>query len=133
MQGWNTNLGLMFSPVENLNLAVVAKTPFTARVNLSKSRTDFLPNDEGLLEPVSSNAYTSDAVRLDFPGAFGVGASWRAQSRLTVSADYTRTFWSKAYVYNFFTLPGRATASLTECRGPGRTRETRIPSFPTPT
>jgi long-subunit fatty acid transport protein len=34
-----------------------------------------------------------------------VGASWRAQNRLTVSADYTRTFWSKAYVYNFFVLP----------------------------
>jgi hypothetical protein len=105
MKGWNTNLGLMFSPVENLNLAVVGKTPFTADVNLTKTRTDFLPNRDGVLEPVSSNAYTSDAVRLDFPGAIGVGASWRAESRLTLSADYTRTFWSKAYVYNFFVLP----------------------------
>jgi hypothetical protein len=105
MQGWNFNLGLIFSPVENLNLAVVGKTPFTATVDLAKSRTDFLPNDEGDLEAVSSNAYASDAVRLDFPGAFGMGVSWRAHSRLTLSADYTRTFWSKAYVYNFFVLP----------------------------
>jgi long-subunit fatty acid transport protein len=105
MHGWNTNLGLMFSPVENLNLAIVGKTPFTGKVSLAKSRTDFLPNPDGLLEPVSTNADSSDAVRLDFPGAFGVGASWRAQSRLTVSADYTRTFWGKAYVYNFFVLP----------------------------
>ncbi len=41
-KGWNTNLGLIFSPVENLNLAVVGKTPFTAKVDLAKSRTDFL-------------------------------------------------------------------------------------------
>jgi hypothetical protein len=113
-KGWNTNLGLIFSPVENLNLAVVGKTPFTAKVDLAKSRTDFFPDTEGNLEPVSSNAYASSAVRLAFPGAFGVGASWRAQSRLTVSADYTRTFWSKAYVYNFFTLrqdPGLSVAA----------------------
>jgi len=105
MQGWNTNLGLIFSPIENLNLAVVGKTPFNADVDLTKSRTDFLANEEGMLEPISSNAYTSDAVSLDFPGALGFGASWRAQSRLTVSADYTRTFWSKSHVYNFFVLP----------------------------
>jgi long-subunit fatty acid transport protein len=105
MRGWNTNLGLMFSPVENLNLAVVGNTPFTAKVDLAKSRTDFLPGAEGKLEPVSTNAYASDAVRLDFPGAIGTGASWRAQSRLTVSADYTRTFWSKAFVHDFFVLP----------------------------
>jgi len=105
MRGWNSNLGLIFTPIESLNLAVVGNTPFTAHVNLAKSRTDSLPNVEGELEPISSNAYESDDVTLEFPGAVGFGASWRPESRLTLSADYTRTFWSKAYVYNFFVIP----------------------------
>jgi hypothetical protein len=128
-KGWNTNLGLIFSPVENLNLAVVGNTPFTAKVNLAKERTDFLPNAEGVLEPVSTNAYASDAVTVDFPGAFGVGASWRAQSRLTLSADYTRTFWSKAYVYNFFVLPVND-GSATNAVAP--TTENTFPKLPYP-
>jgi long-subunit fatty acid transport protein len=73
-------------------------------VDLSKSRTDYLPNPDGTLRPISSSAYESDDVTLDFPGAIGVGASWRPESRLTLSADYTRTFWSRAYVYDYFVI-----------------------------
>jgi long-subunit fatty acid transport protein len=131
-RGWNTNLGLIFSPVENLNLAVVGNTPFTAKVDLAKSRTDFLPNPEGVLEPVSSNAYASDAVRLAFPGAFGVGASWRAQSRLTLSADYTRTFWSRAYVYNFFTLPQSESPGLSVAVAPAPNPKDTYDKLPYP-
>ena len=43
-------------------------------------------------------------MRLDLPGAIGVGASWRPVGQLTLSADYTRTFWSRARIRNFFTL-----------------------------
>jgi long-subunit fatty acid transport protein len=35
----------------------------------------------------------------------GFGVSWRPLSQLTVSTDYTRTFWSKGRIRNFFTLP----------------------------
>jgi hypothetical protein len=34
-----------------------------------------------------------------------MGASWRPRGTLTISADYTRTFWSGARIHNFFTLP----------------------------
>jgi long-subunit fatty acid transport protein len=104
MRGWNSNVGLIFSPNEALNLAVVGKTPFTAKVNLKKSRTDFVTSSDGSLDVFSSSAYESDDVTLDFPGAFGAGVSWRPESRLTLSADYTRTFWSKSHVYNFFVI-----------------------------
>jgi long-subunit fatty acid transport protein len=125
MSGWNTNLGLIFTPIERLNLGVVAKTPFTADVKLRKSRTDYLPGSSGDLEPISSNAYESDEVGLNFPGAFGVGASFRAQSRLTVSADYTRTFWSHAYVYKYFVLPVSTTATTAaDSTQPPRTVDT---------
>jgi long-subunit fatty acid transport protein len=132
MTGWNSNLGLIFSPVENLNLAVVGNTPFTAKVELAKSRVDFLPNEEGSLEPVSQNASVSDDVTLDFPGAFGVGASWRARNRLTISSDYTRTFWSKAFVYNFFTLRQSDTLDLTGSGFPSEVPDKTYPKLPYP-
>lgn len=97
ISGWNANLGALWSPIEDLNLGVVAKTPFTARAELARKRQDEEFDRE--------NSYSSDDVRLQLPGAVGVGVSWRARSTLTVSADYTRTFWSGARIYNYFTLP----------------------------
>jgi len=96
--GWNLNAGAIWSPVESLNLGAVYKTGFTADVTLSRERVD-------LVNPVTTNAYSSDDISVDFPAAFGVGASWRPTSPLTVSGDYTRTQWSKGKIYNYFTLP----------------------------
>lgn len=96
--GWNVNLGLIWSPLEELNLGAVYKTPFTARIDLNRSRTD-------LTTSPSSNQFRSSAVRFDFPAAFGLGASWRPTSPLTLSADYTLTNWSDARIRNYFTLP----------------------------
>jgi long-subunit fatty acid transport protein len=99
LNAWNVNLGLIWSPVEELNLGVVGKTPFTADVVLYRRRTDLITGQQP--EMIS---YTSDDVRLEFPGAFGVGGSWRPRDNLTVSADYTRTYWSDARIRNYFTL-----------------------------
>lgn len=96
--GWNVNLGLIWSPIEQLNLGAVYKTGFTADVDLSRGRTDF-----GAV--VTSNQFRSSAVRLGFPAAFGLGTSWRPSAPLTLSADYTRTDWSNGRIYDYFTLP----------------------------
>jgi hypothetical protein len=96
--GWNTNLGLIWVPLEQLNVGAVYKTGFTAAVDLKRSRTDF-----GTV--TTSNQYRSSAVSLRFPAAFGIGASWRPTAPLTVSADYTRTNWSDGRINNYFTLP----------------------------
>jgi hypothetical protein len=104
LQGWNMNVGAIFSPTESLNLAVVANTPYTADIDLAKSRIDYQVDQSGNLVPVSQSAFESDDVTIDFPGAFGVGLSWRPQSQLTLSADYNRTLWSKAYIYNYFVV-----------------------------
>jgi long-subunit fatty acid transport protein len=103
LEGWNVNAGLIWSPVESLNLGVVGKTPFTGHMKLRRSRTDFFT------EPVDPSTTTRNYagprdVQLDFPGAVGAGASWRPRSALTLSADYTRTFWSEGRIRNFFTL-----------------------------
>ena len=100
LSGWNANVGMIWEPFESLNLGLVGKTPFTADVTLRRERTDVHPSGGGF----TRNAAASDDVRLDLPGAIGVGASWRPLGQLTVSADYTRTFWSHARVRNFFTL-----------------------------
>jgi long-subunit fatty acid transport protein len=99
--GWNLNAGAIWTPFEGFNVGAVGKTPFTAKLRLARERTDFNP-PRG---PETENAFASDAVRLDFPGAVAFGVSWRPLSQLTVSTDYTRTFWSKGRIRNFFTLP----------------------------
>ena len=74
----------------------------------------------------TNNADRRDDVRLDFPGAVGAGASWRPRSALTISADYTRTFWSEGRIRNFFTVPARLV-------GQPRTPTVVFPELPYPT
>jgi long-subunit fatty acid transport protein len=100
--GWNANLGAIWSPSEDVNLAFAGRTAFTGKVTLDRTRLDFQTPTR---PETTSNGFSSDEVRLNFPGAFGVGASWRPRSTITVSADYTWTFWAGATIQNFFTLP----------------------------
>lgn len=100
LSGWNANVGVIWEPFESLNLGVVGKTPFTADVRLRRERTDLHPSGTVF----TRNSAKSDDVRLDLPAAIGVGASWRPLDQLTLSADYTRTYWSRARIRNFFTL-----------------------------
>jgi hypothetical protein len=101
LKGWNGNFGLIWTPIEPLNLAAIFKTPFKGEVRLDKKRTDvYFAN-----EATTTNAYLSDAVRLKFPAALGFGTSWRPRSALTISADFTRTFWLRSEIRGYFTLP----------------------------
>ncbi len=100
LDGWNVNLGAIWTPLEELNVGLVAKSPFTARVSMARTREDLVAEFSELV----GNSYAADDVRLHLPGAVGVGVSWRPRSTLTLSADYTRSLWSEAYVANFFTL-----------------------------
>jgi long-subunit fatty acid transport protein len=105
LEGWNSNLGFIYSPVDEVNVAAVFKTAFTGKVELSKTRTDYYADTEtGAALGTTTNAFTSDDVRIDFPWSLGFGVSWRPRSQLTVSADYTKTNWSKATIRNYFTL-----------------------------
>jgi len=103
-RGWNTNLGVIWSPIENLNIGAVVKTPFTGRVHLAKKRRDSYPADATGTVLFTTNESDRNDLRLDFPSAFGAGASWRVASALTVSADYTHTNWSHALIHNFYVL-----------------------------
>ena len=101
LSGLSMNAGIIWTPIEPLNLGVSGRTPMHGDVRLTSMRTDFY--DDPLT--VTTNAHESRDVRLDLPGAVGVGASWRPISTLTLSADYTWTFWSAARIRNYFTLP----------------------------
>jgi len=117
LAGWNVNLGLIFSPFEGLNFGVVGKTSFDANVTLSRKRNDactvFFPSSDqcprnpitGEDDAVTQNQFRRDDLSLHLPGSLGLGASWRLLNPLTLSADYTQTFWSQAQITNFFTLP----------------------------
>ena len=101
--GWSFNFGVIVSPLEQLNVAAVYKTPFTADVSLDKSRRDSWGTISSI-EEVTTNAASSEAVRLDFPSSYGFGLSWRPRDTLTLSADFTRTHWSEARIQNYFEL-----------------------------
>jgi len=101
--GWSFNFGLIVSPIDRLNVAAIYKTPFTADVSLEKARRDSWGTIEEI-EDVTSNAASSEAVRLDFPSSIGFGVSWRPRDTLTLSADFTRTSWSEARILNYFDL-----------------------------
>lgn len=100
ISGWSFNLGGIWSPVESLNLGAVLKSSFTASAELTRERKDF--DEAGNL--LGSASWESDDLEVDFPMAFGFGASWRPRSPLTFSADYTRTDWSESTVRNYFVL-----------------------------
>ena len=105
LSGFSFNAGAIAQPSEKLNLGLVVKTRLHADVTLGRTRADFTSQPEGLPDLVTVNAFSSDAVSLDLPGAIGFGFSWRPASPLTLSADYTRTYWSRARIHNYFTLP----------------------------
>lgn len=100
ISAWNVHMGVIWSPIPNVNIGAVAKTPFTADVTLVRSR-----QDEGGVSRTFSSEQLDDPVRLELPEAVGLGVSWRPESRLTISVDYTRTAWSGGRILNFFTLP----------------------------
>jgi long-subunit fatty acid transport protein len=102
-RGWSFNLGVIVSPIEQLNLAAVYKTSFTAGVGLDKERRDYWA-PSGTVEEVTRNSYSSEVVSLEFPSAFGVGVSWRVRDTLTLSMDFTRTGWSKSRILDYFEL-----------------------------
>lgn len=102
-RGWSFNFGLIVSPTPDLNLALVYKTPFTASVGLGKARRDYWGTAEDPYE-VTTNAWSSHSVELDFPESLGFGVSWRPRERLTLSADYTRSSWASARILDYFEL-----------------------------
>ncbi len=104
LRGWSVNLGVIWSPVENVNVGGVVKTPFGADVTLSKRRKDTWASDSAL-ENETVNAASSDEVRIDFPASVGFGISWRVRDTLTLSADFTQSRWSRAFIQEYFTLP----------------------------
>jgi len=101
--GWSFNFGLIVSPIESLNLAAVYKTPFTAGVGVSRSRRDYYDSAVAPSE-VTTNSFSSQFVRLDFPSSFGFGVSWRPKDTLTLSADYTRSNWEAGRIRDYFAV-----------------------------
>jgi long-subunit fatty acid transport protein len=105
--GWSFNLGVIFSPIEQVNLAAVYKTAPDTDVRLDKSRRDTW-GAPGEVEEVTSNAYSNPDARLDLPSSYGFGVSWRPRDTLTLSADFTRARWSEALIDGYFDLPRTA-------------------------
>lgn len=108
ISGWNAHAGLLWSPVSQLNVGLVVKTPFTARGEMSRTRSDFTLDSSGA-SSTTTNSYDSKFhkdgdVLIHWPAALGLGLSWRPRNALTMSFDYTLTRWSRGRIENFFIL-----------------------------
>jgi long-subunit fatty acid transport protein len=113
ISGWNAHAGLLWSPISQLNVGLVVKTPFTARGAMSRTRSDFTLDSTSVVS-TTTNSYDSKFhkdgdVLIHWPAALGVGLSWRPRNALTISFDYTLTRWSRGRIENFFIL-GRCPA-----------------------
>lgn len=122
ISGTNSNLGAIFIPTPKLNLGAVLKTPFRADVRLTKVREDQTNRpgpDTGRRPLADSNYASSDDVSIRFPRVYGVGASYRATNTVTISADFTRTAWSRSTIDGFFSLARRPRTAVAEPLPPG--------------
>ena len=108
MRGWNANAGVIWTPLENLNIGGVLKTAFTGDVTLTRQRTETAT----VGGTPTTNFSRSRSLVLDFPGTVGAGLSWRPRNQLTLSMDYTRTRWSQGRIRNYFTLPPQGQPSI---------------------
>lgn len=104
LSGKNVNVGVLFTPIPDLNFGAVLKTPFVANVRLKKSRidSDGSIDAQGKLATLT-NEKTAN-VQIRFPRVYGFGTSYRIRNTVTLSADFTRTDWSKATISDFFSL-----------------------------
>ena len=117
ISGTNFNLGAIFIPTPKLNLGAVLKTPFRADVRLTKVREDQTSKpdpDTGKRPLADSNYGTSESVSIRFPRVYGLGVSYRATNTITISADFTRTAWSKSTIDGFFSLARRPRTDVAE-------------------
>ena len=103
-RGWNFNFGIIWSASDSVNVGGVFKTPFRADVRLTRRRADTWADASGF-DDVTFNAAGRDDVTLEFPASVGFGISWRLRDTLTLSADFTQTRWSTAYIQDYFILP----------------------------
>lgn len=98
--GTNLNFGALYTPLGGLNLGAVFKTPFRARVDLTKSRAD----GDNAASAAPDSSVSRSNVEIRFPRVFGLGASYRITNTFTLSADFTHTAWSRSTITNFFSL-----------------------------
>jgi hypothetical protein len=114
LQGWNANLGVIWTPTDVLNVGLITRTGFRAHSALSRLRRDPLPSPEGVVE--RERSLDSDGLdlqtELEFPAAIGVGASVRPRSALTLSVDYTRSLWSEGIIRDYFDLGRTGPATI---------------------
>ncbi len=91
--GFNANLGIMWSVTGKLTLGAVFKTPFEADLRHRHSSSSIItfPNAPESNQSFS-NSFTEDET-LDMPMSFGIGIAYRFSDALTASLDINRTEW----------------------------------------
>ncbi len=93
--GENVTLGLLWDIDDRWKLGIRYDTAFTGDVDYERRGRVFqYPN----FSPLVSSLYKREKRQVRFPDTLAVGLSFRANDRLTLALDITRTDWNDFYV-----------------------------------
>ncbi len=85
--GINANLGLLYRFTPKLTFGAVYKIPFKGKFDYTSYYSEYSYIDYGTIYGHINS--------IDYPAIYGLGISYRASDAWTISADVTRTQWSK--------------------------------------
>lgn len=89
LNGFNMNIGLLWSPSDKIGLGLVYKTSFSADINERKrSKTSFMDL------PLEVKNSESDS-KLTFPFLLGIGVHYKLSDLLKISLDLSQTDWNQ--------------------------------------
>jgi long-subunit fatty acid transport protein len=95
--GQNLTLGGLWTPTDRLSFGLRYDTAFTGNVSYRLTQMNAVVNvGSGSYRVKPKANYERRHVR--FPASLALGAAWRANDRLTLSMDVTRTDWNDFYV-----------------------------------
>jgi len=93
-QGFNANLGALWTISSRLSLGFVLKTPFTADLEHCYEWSSETRYPEAPAANTSDSSSGEEDEDLDMPMSYGIGLAYRSSDKLTTSLDIYRTEWN---------------------------------------
>lgn len=96
--GENLTLGFLWNLSDKWNLGARYDTAFTGEAHYERTQTRIDSVLSFLTAPTATGRTVHEKRLVRFPASLALGAAYRANDRLTLSADITRTDWNDFYV-----------------------------------
>ncbi|MBI3118484.1 MAG: outer membrane protein transport protein [Candidatus Hydrogenedentes bacterium] len=95
--GSNLTLGVLWTPTDRWSFGLRYDTAFTGNADYRKHQLSMQLDPRPLVTNLGP-FFVREQRKIRFPATLAVGAAWRANDRLTVALDVTRTDWNDFYI-----------------------------------